>query len=135
MEQKRQSKQLNGFTSALLILGIINAGGRFLLSIFQMIEESITVAGGIFTMILSVIGIYFLVMLLKASKIGFYGYLAMKVANIILSYALCDGDYDNALTTLIVACVQVLIIFACLCLKKNGVTGWKAIFSKDIYNR
>lgn len=127
----KQSKKLNRFTEFILILWLLSCGGHIILSVIQMGEESVTVTEGLFTLLTSVVAIFFIIKLLNASKIGFYGWLAIEILNPILVYTLYGDDYDKMFTAITVFCLQVSILFISLYFKRDGISGWNAIFKNE----
>ena len=78
--------------------------------------------------ILSISMIIILWHLLKEKKWSIYLFCGLQIINVVFQSIFLEGDFLNSLIIAITLCI---IMAALLCLKKNGISAWKSLFSRN----
>jgi hypothetical protein len=66
--------------------------------------------------------------LLKEKKWSIYLFCGLQIINVVFQSIFLEGDFLNSLIIAITLCI---IMAALLCLKKNGISAWKSLFSRN----
>lgn len=115
-------KQRHGFVTFWLWFSIVvNVG----MSIYGLYLASINIIM-LLTAFLGIVNIVAAVLLLKWRKIGFYIFMGSAVLSIISNSIILGGGI-NIFISFISPIVSVLIWWAILQIRKNGVSAWKLL--------
>lgn len=113
-----------------IALGFLGRGLNVIMHIVYMMEGSETADFGILFIVESILCAYFLCRLIKVDKVGLYGWLALTAVDYIIQLCVSD-DFSCTEGLLAKKVLSVAVLCACLCLKNQGVSGWRALFGKE----
>lgn len=78
--------------------------------------------------VLNISMIIILLYLLKEKRWSIYLFCGLQIINVVFQSIFLEGDFLNSLIIAITLCI---IMAALLCLKKDGISAWKLLFSRD----